>query len=295
PPEHEVEGEMAPVAQEKGNELAEVAGAAQSAAEAVQCEQDDDRLGSARLWVGSKPRPARRRLVAAAVGSSTLLVAGLVLAGLMFVKQVEPGPASASAETAAAPTSVEPPAPSVDEPMQAEAADRLSTPSQSPVEVKTAPAPEELWPAMTSVVTDMIPGEWLEPAPVLAQAVREPTAPPLPLPKRRTSAAKQSAPPQAKAPAVHYVDPPPDYKLTGVLRGPGGYLAIINGKTVRVGGMVAEARVVRITAGAAEMEIHGGRFTLGLGLGPIKAAIPPASQPATEERTEANGGNLPEP
>ena len=49
-----------------------------------------------------------------------------------------------------------------------------------------------------------------------------------------------------------------------------GNLAVINGKTVRAGSTVGQARVVQIQSLSVEMELQGERFNLGVGTrGPL--------------------------
>ena len=61
-----------------------------------------------------------------------------------------------------------------------------------------------------------------------------------------------------------YQRPPAGYTLTGILRGPSGHLAAINGRMVAVGGTVKRAKVIKIRPLSVEMELDGRRFTLGV-------------------------------
>jgi hypothetical protein len=68
------------------------------------------------------------------------------------------------------------------------------------------------------------------------------TAPPAPLPPVDTSA----------------------LKISSIVSGPDGGLAIINGRPVREGESVAGARVIRISSRSVEVEINGRRATVGM-------------------------------
>jgi len=61
--------------------------------------------------------------------------------------------------------------------------------------------------------------------------------------------------------------PPVDtsaFKISSILKGPGGGVAIINGRPVHEGETVAGAKVVRISGRAVELEIDGRRATVGM-------------------------------
>jgi len=77
--------------------------------------------------------------------------------------------------------------------------------------------------------------------------------------------AKPQAAPLAKR--AHAPLPPVDtsgLKISSIMSGPSGGLAIINGRPVREGDSVAGAKVVRIRARTVEVEIDGRRATLGM-------------------------------
>ncbi len=84
-----------------------------------------------------------------------------------------------------------------------------------------------------------------------------------PKPERTaTESAPQPAPP---APSV--LLPPADtshLKISSIMNGSGGALAIINGRPVREGETVAGAKVLRIDNRTVEVEIDGRRATVGL-------------------------------
>ncbi len=61
--------------------------------------------------------------------------------------------------------------------------------------------------------------------------------------------------------------PPVDtsaFTISSIMTGPGGGLAIINGRPVREGETVAGAKVIRISGRAVELEIDGRRATVGM-------------------------------
>jgi hypothetical protein len=55
-----------------------------------------------------------------------------------------------------------------------------------------------------------------------------------------------------------------DFKLTGVLRGPDGATAIINGNFYSVGQTIDGAKVTRIGRYTVDLEIEGRRISLGM-------------------------------
>jgi len=73
-----------------------------------------------------------------------------------------------------------------------------------------------------------------------AEAPPQPTPPPAPKPKLRES----------------------DFKLSGIMRGPDGTVAIINGRYVRVGQTVSGAKVVNIGHHSVELEADGQRLII---------------------------------
>lgn len=55
---------------------------------------------------------------------------------------------------------------------------------------------------------------------------------------------------------------PASFKLSAVMLGPGGTVAIINGQSVRVGSIVDKAKVVRIDQQTVVLEADGEQFTI---------------------------------
>lgn len=128
-----------------------------------------------------------------------------------------------------------------------------------------------------------------EPAPVKpAQAanqqaaVAKPTAPPSSAPAVAAPApaiaaptpqpeAETPAPPPAshdEAPAVRPVARTPatasKFKVSGIMSGPMGGAALINGRMISVGQEIDGARLVAMTPNTVDLEIEGVRFTLGI-------------------------------
>ena len=54
------------------------------------------------------------------------------------------------------------------------------------------------------------------------------------------------------------------FKVSGIMSGPKGSTAIINGCLLQIGERVGQARVVKITNSAVELEIYGRRVTVGM-------------------------------
>jgi len=57
---------------------------------------------------------------------------------------------------------------------------------------------------------------------------------------------------------------PESFRLTGIMRGPDGAVAIINGNFVRLGDTIAGARIVRIAKYEVELQTGQGRFKIGM-------------------------------
>lgn len=64
---------------------------------------------------------------------------------------------------------------------------------------------------------------------------------------------------------IRYIDCPEGFSLTCIMKSPSGYLAMINGKSARVGQSISGAEVMGISVNSVEMELDGKRFTLGIG------------------------------
>jgi hypothetical protein len=117
--------------------------------------------------------------------------------------------------------------------------------------------------------------------PAAAQPTRQPARPPKPPAAQRPapvvetpSAAPAAVTPPA-SPAPHEAPSPPvaatvaptpasRFKVTGIMSGPMGGAALINGRLIYVGQEVDGARLVSITANTVELEVAGVRFTLGI-------------------------------
>jgi len=86
-----------------------------------------------------------------------------------------------------------------------------------------------------------------------------------------TASAKPESSPPREAKAKTEPPPPPlppvdtsNLKISSIMNGPNGGLAIINGRPVREGETVAGAKVVRIGSRTVEVEINGRRATVGM-------------------------------
>lgn len=138
----------------------------------------------------------------------------------------------------------------------------------------------EAAPAEAQAPPDPKPQVRQEIDPVLAKTVEEtkyyspspkppPARPALVRPAGAASPAVATTPRPAPAPAPakrHEQPKPqpklPELKLTGVLVGPGGGTAIINGRFLMVGNTIEGARIVKITKYVVTLEVHGRRITL---------------------------------
>jgi hypothetical protein len=95
----------------------------------------------------------------------------------------------------------------------------------------------------------------------------EPAAPPSVLAAPlAVSPPTPSAAPERPGPTPASVAAPFDpsaYRLMGVLHGPSGPRAIINGRAVKIGDLLGQAVVVSIGQSAVEVELAGQRYTVG--------------------------------
>jgi hypothetical protein len=72
---------------------------------------------------------------------------------------------------------------------------------------------------------------------------------------------------QEKAAPARSANPPAAaarFKVSGIMSGPTGGAALINGRMIYVGQEIEGARLVRTTANTVVMEMEGVRFTLGI-------------------------------
>ena len=67
-----------------------------------------------------------------------------------------------------------------------------------------------------------------------------------------------------KPPAPQPIIDMSQFKVSGIMSGPKGSTAIINGCLLQIGERVGQARVVKITNSAVELEIYGRRVTVGM-------------------------------
>ena len=96
-------------------------------------------------------------------------------------------------------------------------------------------------------------------------------APPRPVPRGQPAkpAAAQMPTASAKAAATAGPAPPPArkpdttrFKLTGIMEGPGGGAAIINGYPIHLGEVIDEARLIRIDRHSVMLEVSGRRVRI---------------------------------
>ncbi len=115
-------------------------------------------------------------------------------------------------------------------------------------------------------------------APVPAPATPVSTAPP-------TAPASQPASQPAYGPATpnEWRDCPAGFCLSGIMRMSDGPVAIINNRSVKAGGVMNGATVVRINEFSAEMELDGKHFMLGITSGQ-------GSQDRTSDRPTKKSG-----
>ncbi len=81
----------------------------------------------------------------------------------------------------------------------------------------------------------------------------------------KQQASKAPGDAQAEAEPVEkprYSVPPRSYKLSAIMRGPAGTTAIINGKFVKVGATIDDAKILRIGQHSVELELNGRKFTI---------------------------------
>lgn len=131
---------------------------------------------------------------------------------------------------------------------------------------------------------DLLPRLAIAPATQQPQVVSVLTPPAITPPQ--TAVAKPQTPPSSPKPeGAKYGPCPSNIRLTGIVRRRGAYMANINGRFVRVGETVADAKVLEIRDRTVEMELKGERFEAMLAP-VVEEAIPepdkqPTSQPAS--------------
>jgi len=86
---------------------------------------------------------------------------------------------------------------------------------------------------------------------------------------RPRTGGKTAGPPTARVVPARPVAPRPavdvsQYKVTGIMSGPSGSTAIINGQLYTAGQKIGQARVVKITRYSVVLEIGGRRVTVGM-------------------------------
>ena len=98
-----------------------------------------------------------------------------------------------------------------------------------------------------------------------------PPAPPKPAAKRPPAPARKVS--------------PPELRLSGIMRGPDGHMAIINDRFVSEGSLIEGARVVRIDDFTVQIDYRRERFVLG-----VSSPKPRRAGPAEEEDSVGTSG-----
>ena len=107
-----------------------------------------------------------------------------------------------------------------------------------------------------------------------------------PVPTRAPQATPTPTYSPQPAPATpRYIERPPGFRVSGIMRMPAGRFANINGRYVAAGEYVNGARVVEIREFVVEMERSGERFLLGVS-GPAPAPTAPTEGETDEETGE---------
>ena len=104
-------------------------------------------------------------------------------------------------------------------------------------------------------------------APVVMQITESPAPAPAPAAASLLPLAETTPPPQEKAAPARSNNPPAAaarFRVSGIMSGPTGGAALINGRMIYVGQEIDGARLVRTTANTVVMETEGVRFTLGI-------------------------------
>jgi len=205
----------------------------------------------------------RKKMMLAAAAAPVVLVAVIVLAWKIAGGQ---RPQAASAEPVAA----------------------VASPARSHAHAKAARAAKEPAPAPQAEMVQPVPEtETPSAAEAAAAEAAAPTTMPVASPVEQASSAPALVPETAvdvaaepsnvaprdqaeaderQADRIEYIPCPSGYSLTCVMKSPSGYLAMINGKSARLGQTINDAKVVDISLKSVEMQLQDGkRFTLGIG------------------------------
>ena len=224
-------------------------------------------------------RPPKRRSPASYLMALSLIVAAGLTGWYVWTRFGDSGrPKSARADAPAA-TARAGPQTQPATVRTAKAAPRPVTPKPTPAEATTTkPARKPVMPRVASAV-----GELLARAKRLAPTALPATQPSPPRPKPTPKPAPAVKPPSPPKPApikivagprqpVRSARPTPPrrktkvnpgrFRLSAIMRGPGGGAALINGFMLRVGQEIDGAKIVRIDQYSVELELDGQRFTI---------------------------------
>ena len=198
----------------------------------------------------------RDRLRSIAVAAAAVLVVTAVLAWTVLRPMPVPADGAAELARAAAPLPPAAPAPTVElTTLQTLVGPRKLCPDAAAAYEKTALALRDYQaPAAPLQVLEADP----EPAEAETVKVAEAKAPP---PVEQV--ARVEEPPAQKPPpppAQHA--PPGNYKLNGIMHGPSGPVAVINGYPVHIGEAIDGAKVVRIDRYSVILDIGGNRLVV---------------------------------
>jgi hypothetical protein len=215
--------------------------------------------------------------------------------GLICYSLWRSGGEGGTPQTASA--SIAPPPPVAVTPVQP-AADANRLPARA---VSKAPAPAVATPPQPQLGTEL--------SQLLAEMARSPSSQPNPRREERPSGSWSSSPQPSAAPSpallaaapspapavpegnlaapatperIGYKVAPEGIVVSGIIRGPGGPVAVINNQFLKVGQTFDQTKVIRIDEYAVELEEGGQRFLVSLSSAPARAA-PVKEESADEE------------
>jgi len=253
---------------------------------------------------GEKPQAAagsnRRRIVLLAGGGLAAVAAALAVVALWAGGPDETTPQMASASPGTSAPSRQPaavheskaqrhapreasPKPQAHSPEQTASAEAGPSPQERPAPAR--PKPRSAGARRGGSLSKMILARALRMLARRPQPARPVPAgglvPPSPVLQAPPAPPRAATPEKRPAPAPKV--PPPELKLSGIMRGPDGRMAILNGQFVSEGSVVNRARVVRIGEFSVEAEYRGQRFVVG-----VSPAAPRRTQPGPAARAEGN-------
>jgi len=220
-------------------------------------------------------RPPKRRSPASYLMAMSLIVAAGLTGWYVWMRFGDSGPPKSARADAPAATAQAGPQTRPATVRTAKAAAPKPAPTEAPT---TKRAPKPVIPRVASAV-----GELLARAQRMAPATLPATQPSPPRPKPTPKPAPAVKPPSPPKPApvktaagprqpVRSARPTPPrprprvnpgrFRLSAIMRGPGGGAALINGFMLRVGQEIDGAKIVRIDQYSVELDLDGQRFTI---------------------------------